>query len=154
MPLSSALPSLRLYAPGIPPKRTAWLLLLWRPDYVGSLLVLVGSCFGWLPGPALCECCWLLFTGAWSQAVVGRTVGDPRASAGFLVGGVRVPKTAELLLTHWQVKQGPGVIVKLLAGTDVSCSLPAGPRNLRTHFRYFGGWGWFLTHLDTVPMLS
>lgn len=96
-------------------------------------------------------CCSL---GPGHRAVVCRTVGDPRASVGFLVGGVRVPKTSELLPTHWQVRQGPGVIAKLLAGADVSYSLAAGPRNPRTRFRYFGGWGWFLTHLDMVPMLS
>ena len=91
-----------------------------------------------LPCGNAAGCCSL---GPGHKTVVCRTVGDPRASAGFLVGGVRVPKTSELLPTHWQVRQGPGVIAKLLAGTAVSCILAAGPRKPRTRFRYFGRWG-------------
>lgn len=100
-----------------------------------------------LPCADAAGCCSL---GPGHKAVGCRIVGGPRANAGLLVGGVRAPKTSELLPTHWHVRQGPGVIAKLLAGTAISCSLAAGPRNPRTHFRHFGGWGWFLTHLDMV----
>ena len=28
-------------------------------DHVGGLVDLAGPSLGWLPGPALCVCCWL-----------------------------------------------------------------------------------------------
>ena len=39
-----------------------------------------------------------------------------RDSAGSLVDGLRAPKTLGLLPTHWQVKPGPRVTARLLAG--------------------------------------
>lgn len=62
-------------------------------------------------------------------------LGGPRATAGSLVGRVRVLKTLGLLPTHWQVKPGPGVSTRLLAGRAGSWSLAAGHRDLRAHFR-------------------
>ena len=47
----------KLYALGVPPVRTAWVLLFWQADYVGSLVGLVGTWFGWLPSSALCGGC-------------------------------------------------------------------------------------------------
>ena len=47
----------------------------------------------------------------------------PRASAGLLVGGVRVLKTLGLLPSHWQLKPDPGVSAGLLASRACSWSL-------------------------------
>ena len=62
-------------------------------------------------------------------------LGGPQVTAGLLVGRARVVKTLGLLPTHWEVKPGPGVSTRLLAGRADSWSLAAGHRDLRTHFR-------------------
>lgn len=56
--------------------------------------------------------------------------GGPRASAGSLVGRIRVTKTLGLLPTYWQMKPVPGVRARLLAGRARSWSLTVGPRTL------------------------
>ena len=53
------------------------------------------------------------------------------------MGRVRVLKTLGLLPTHWQVKPGPGVSARLLAGRAGSWSLVAGHRDLSAHFRLY-----------------
>ena len=70
-----------------------------------------------------------------------RILGDHGASAGSLVGGVRVPKTLELLPTLWQMKPDPGVTAGLLAGRAGSQSLAVGPRDPRAYFRLLRGQG-------------
>ena len=69
------------------------------------------------------------------EAAGCRTLGDPVASAGSLVGGVRVQKTLGLLPTCWQVKPDPGVSAGLLAGRAGSWNLAAGPRDPGARFR-------------------
>ena len=56
-----------------------------------------------------------------------RTPGGPRASAGSLVGGIRVQVTPGLLPTHWWVKPNPGASDSLMAGRDGSWGLVPGP---------------------------
>ena len=73
--------------------------------------------------------------GPGQKATGCRTLGGPGASSGSLVGGIRVSKNLELLLTHWQVKLDPGVSAGLLSGRAGSWSLAAGPSNPRVHFR-------------------
>ena len=80
------------------------------------------------------------------EAACCGALGGPRASAGSLVGRVRVLKTLGLLLSHWQVKLGPGVNAGLLADRDGSWSLDAGPRDPRACFRWWGRRE-FLTYL-------
>lgn len=69
------------------------------------------------------------------------TLRGPWPSAGSLVGRVKVLKTLGLLPTHWQVKPGPGVSARLLAGRAGSWSLAAGHRDLKAHFRLYVGDG-------------
>ena len=69
----------------------------------------------------------------------GGTLRGPGDSAGSLVEEIRVPKALGLLPTHWQVKPGPGVSTRLLAGKAGSWSLAAGPRDPRAHFRLLCG---------------
>ena len=69
-------------------------------------------------------------------------LGGPGASAGSLVGRVRVPKTLGLLPTHWQVKPDPGVSASLMTGRAGSWSLASGPQDHRACFRSLWGWGW------------
>lgn len=66
-------------------------------------------------------------------------LGHPRASAGSLVGRVRVLKTLGLLPTHWKVKPDLRVSARLLAGRTGSWSLAVGPRNPRACFRSLRG---------------
>lgn len=54
--------------------------------------VLLGPWSGWLPGPALCGCCWPLVGRAGLQGHCG-TLGGPTASAGSLEGRVQVQET-------------------------------------------------------------
>ena len=68
-----------------------------------------------------------------------RSPRGPEASAGPLVGAVRVLKTLELLPTHWQVEPDPGISARLLAGTAGSWSLAAGLRGPRARFRLLWG---------------
>ena len=69
--------------------------------------------------------------GPGQEAADCRIPGGPRASAGSLMGEVRVQATLELLTPSWWVKPGPGVSARLLAGRAGSWSLAAGPRDLR-----------------------
>ena len=99
------------------------------------------------PSPVGCQAlpctdaagCWLVGPGHEEPGC--RTLEDPRASAGSLVGGVRVPKTPGLLPTHWWVKPDPRVSAKLLAGRAGSWSLAAGPRDPRDCVRSLAGGG-------------
>ena len=65
-------------------------------------------------------------------------LGASGASAGSLVGRVRVLKSLGLIPNHWQVKPDPGVNVKLLAGRACFWHLNAEPRDPRACFRYLG----------------
>ena len=56
------------------------------------------------------------------------TPGESGVTTGSLVDRVRVPKTLELLPTHWQVKRGLGVSAGLLVDTSGSWNMGAGPR--------------------------
>lgn len=58
-----------------------------------------------------------------------RTLRGPGASAGSLVGGVKVQKTPGLFLPHCWVKPGSGVSVGLLVGRAISWGLAIGPRD-------------------------
>ena len=118
----------KLFSPGVPPGRAAWILLLWWADYVRGLVGLVGPLSGWLPDPALYSCCCLLFSGTWSQGSWLWNPKEPhRVSVGSLVGRVRVPKTLGLLPTDWQVKPDAGFGARLLSGRAGSWSQTAGP---------------------------
>lgn len=64
-----------------------------------GLLDLVGCYSGWMPGPALCGCCRLLFSRTGHEATGIRIIRGSRASSGQLL-----------------VKPGPGVNAGLLAG--------------------------------------
>ena len=89
--------------------------------------------------------CWLVGPG--HKAASCRTPGGPKASAGSLMGRVRVHKTPGLLPTHWWVKPGPGVSAGLLAGRIRFWGLVTGPRSPRADIRSLvGGWGQFLKH--------
>ena len=68
-------------------------------------------------------------------------VPGPRASAGSLVGGVKVQVTLGLVPTHWWVKPGPGASVSSLAGRAGSWGLAAGLRGLRAGVRPLMGVG-------------
>ena len=73
--------------------------------------------------------------------VVKCLVMEPReagASAGSLVGRIRVPKT-EALAHSLAVKPDPGVSACLLSGRPGSWSLAAGPRDPRAHLRSLSG---------------
>ena len=85
------------YALGIPPQRVMWVLLLWQADSVGALVGLICPWPGWLPGPAIYEGFWLLFCRAWSWGSWLQNPSGPWASAGLLLGGIRVWKTLGLL---------------------------------------------------------
>ena len=54
---------------------------------MGNLIGLDGAYSGWLPGPDLCECCWLLFVGG--------------AGSGHEVAGYRILGAPGLALAHW-----------------------------------------------------
>ena len=88
--------------------------------------------------------CWLVGP---SHRADCRPPGYPGASAGSLVGGVKVQKTPGLLLTHWWVKLGPGVSAGLLTSRALSWSLAAGPRDTRAGVRSLVGGDWILTQL-------
>ena len=79
--------------------------------------------------------------------------GDPGASAGLLVGEVRVQKTLVLLLAHCWVKPGPGVSAGLLAGRARFWNLVAEPGIPELVSVCWGGGGrrgvQFLTQLNT-----
>ena len=66
-----------------------------------------------LPCVDAAGCC---LAGPGHKAAGCRTLGGLGASAGSMVGGVRVPKTLGPLLTYWQVKPDPGISARLLAG--------------------------------------
>lgn len=57
------------------------------------------------------------------------TLGDPGASAGSLVGRVRVQKVLGLLPTHLWVKPGPGIGAGPLDSKAICFSLVARPRS-------------------------
>ena len=59
---------------------------------VDGLVGLVGPSSDWFLGPALRRCCWLLFSGVWSQGGWLKNPRGPGASAISPVGRVRVPK--------------------------------------------------------------
>ena len=82
------------------------------------------------------------------------TPGGPGASAGSLVGGVRVQKTLGLLPAHWWVKPGPRVSARLLAGRARSWSLAAGPRVPRASVRLLVVGVQFVTQLGMGSKLS
>ena len=90
--------------------RTAWVLLLWRANYVGSLIGLV-----WLPVQLVAKPClvWRLPASGWwdqlTRQLTAKPQEGPRASAGSLVAEVRVQKTPGLLPAHWWEKPSPGV---------------------------------------------
>ena len=57
------------------------------------------------------------------------------------MGGVRVPKTPQLLSARCQLNSGPWVSAELLAGRAVSWSLAALPTDPRAHLRSLGEGG-------------
>ena len=105
-----------------------------------------------LPCTDAAGCC---LVGPGHEVAGGGILGGPEASAGSLVGGVRVPKSLGRLPTHWQVKPDPGVSAGPPAGRARSWSLAAGPRDPRTPFRSLGSWGWrFLIQLGMGSRVS
>lgn len=110
---NSVLLSPKLY--GVPSKRAECvLLLLWAdcgqsgwslvcPWSQGWVLPCVDAAVFCLVGP--------------SHEVAGcEIILDPSASAGSLVGEIRVSKDSDLLPTHWQINPYPGFSARLLAG--------------------------------------
>ena len=94
----------------------------------------------------------MLLRGPGNKATGFRTLGSPGASAGSLVGRVRVRRTPGLLPAPWRVKPGPEVTVGLLAGRASSWSLTAGSRDPRACFRSLVGGEVAIS--DTVGMGS
>ena len=89
---------------------------------VGCLALSCADAFGFcLAGPG-------------HEAAGCRTLEGPGASAGSLVGKVKVLKTLGLLPTHWQVKPDPEVSVSVVTVRASSWILTAGPRDPRAHF--------------------
>ena len=77
----------------------------------------------------------------------------PWASAGSLVGGVRIPKTPGLLPIPWQLKQVPGLVPdywQAELGRSLAAGIPLSDR--------CGGGGeggcWFLTELGMWSEVS
>lgn len=111
---------------------------------VGSLLVLVGSCFGQLPGLPCGNAAGCCSLGASSDSCLARTIlQDPRASAGFLVGGLGSQRPQSCCPPTGRRRTDPGVIAKLLAGTAVFCysGCKGSPGDPELVSRYFGGGG-------------
>ena len=117
-----------LYAPAVAPMRTAWGLRLWW-----------AICSAWLaPGPVGCQAlpcaeaasCWL----AGHKVPDHVTSETPRASAGLVVGGVRL-KAAELFPPGWWVKPDPGLVLSYTRAEQV----------LESGCRAQGSWRWCLT---------
>ena len=79
----------KLYAQGVPPMRSVWILLLWQADYVGSLVSLLGPWSSCLPGPALRGDCWPLIGRTGSPTDQLQNPRDSRDYAGSLVGEAR-----------------------------------------------------------------
>lgn len=101
-----------VYALAVAPVRTAWGLRLWW-----------AICSAWLaPAPVGCQAlpcaeaasCWLA-----GHKVADRVTSEtPRASAGLVVGGVRL-KAAELFPAGWWVKPGPGLVLSYTRAEQV-----------------------------------
>ena len=96
---------------------------------------------GWFMGPALCECCWLLVSGAWSQ---GSRL-EPQGAVGLMLAHWWTESGSRRLWgccpLHWWVKPGPGISARLLAGRAGSWSLATGPRGPRAGVRSLLGVG-------------
>ena len=122
---------------------------------MGSLVGLVGS---WFIGCQVLLCVeadghWL----AGSALKVADCINSrgPRATAGLLVGGVRVQETLGLLPAHWWLKPHPGASAGLLAGRAKPWVLVAGPRGPRAGVESLvGGGARFLTQLGMGPRVS
>ena len=97
-------------------------LLCWA-DCVGSLICLVYSLSGWLPGPGLCGGCWLL----------GGTGSQGGISAGLFLGWVKIQETLGLLPPNCGSNQVRGLVWPL-AGRVRYSSLVTGPKGPRAGF--------------------
>ena len=79
------------------PMRAAWVLLWWWAGYMGSLVGLTGPRSSWLPGFSCVEAASNWLANLSHEVPDYRTLGDPGASAGSLLGLSQGPEDSEAI---------------------------------------------------------